>query len=93
MLARTRRPTHPGEILQEEFLTPLGMTQQQLADQTGYEVKAINRLVNGHTRLTADMAVALERIFGSSARFWINLQTELDLFDARQKKSEAQPSA
>jgi addiction module HigA family antidote len=74
-------------------LLPLGITQQQLADQIGYEVKAINRLVNGRTRVTADMALALERALGSSARFWLNLQTELDLFDARQRATQAALSA
>ncbi len=93
MTQRTRRPTTPGEILQEEFLAPLEMTQRQLAQKTGYEIKAINRLVKGRTRVTADMAVALEDTLGASARFWLNLQMEVDLFDARQKRGAPTISA
>ena len=56
-----RKPTGPGEILAEEFLLPLGLTQKQLADHLGCDVKVINRLVNGHTALSAEMAVKLRR--------------------------------
>ncbi len=60
---RQRRPTSPGEILREEFLVPLGMTQKQLANHLGCDVKVVNRLVNGRTTVTAEMALKLGATF------------------------------
>jgi addiction module HigA family antidote len=58
---RQREPTGPGEILREEFLVPLGMTQKQLADHLRCDVKVVNRLVNGRTSVTAEMALSVQR--------------------------------
>lgn len=80
-----RKPTTPGEILKEEFLAPFGLTQKELADHIGYDVKAINRLVNGHTSVTAEMAIKLGLAFRMSPDFWLNAQKAVDLFNANKK--------
>lgn len=82
---RTRKPTGPGEILSEEFLIPLGMTQKQLADHLGCDVKVVNRLVNGRTSVSAEMALKLGATFRTSAEFWMNAQQAIDLFHAQEK--------
>ncbi|MEN8164319.1 MAG: HigA family addiction module antitoxin [Acidobacteriota bacterium] len=83
-MKRTREPTSPGEILREEFLAPLGMTQKQLADHLGCDVKVVNRLVNGRTSVSAEMALKLGATFRTSAGFWLNAQKATDLFRAEQ---------
>jgi addiction module HigA family antidote len=79
-----RRPTTPGEILAEEYIAPLGMTQRQLADHIGHDVKVINRIVNGRAAVTATMALKLAAAFGTTAEFWLNAQKAVDLYAARQ---------
>lgn len=79
---RNRRPTHPGEILREEFLKPLGLTQRALAEHIGEEVKTINRLVNERGRVTIELALNLAEAFNTTPLFWINMQTLVDLWDA-----------
>ena len=81
-LTRRREPTTPGEILREEFLLPLGMTQKQLADHLGCDVKVINRIINGHTSVTAEMALRLGATFRTSPEFWLNAQKAVDLHKA-----------
>ena len=78
----TRKPTTPGEILREEFLKPLGMTQQQLAKHLGCDIKVINRVVNGRTSISAELALKLAAAFNTSAEFWINAQKAVDLYEA-----------
>ncbi len=82
MLQVKRKPTGPGEILQEEFLAPLGMTQKQLADHLGCDVKVVNRLVNGRSALTAVMALKLGAAFNTSPEFWLNAQKAVDIYRA-----------
>ena len=77
-----RRPTTPGEILREDFLRPFGMTQKQLADHLGCDVKVINRLVNGRTSVTPEMALRLAAAFSTTPDFWLNAQKAVDLFRA-----------
>jgi len=77
-----RRPTTPGEILHEQFLLPFGMTQKQLADHLGCDVKVINRLVNGRTSVTPEMALRLAAAFRTTPEFWLNAQKAVDLFRA-----------
>ncbi len=77
---RKRPPTTPGEILSEEFLKPMGLTQRRVAEHLGCDVKVINRLVNGRTAVTAPMALKLAAAFGTSAEFWLNAQLAVDLF-------------
>ena len=77
-----RKPTSPGEILQEEFLVPLKMTQQELANHIACDVKVINRIVNGRSTLTATMAIKLGAAFKTSPEFWLNSQKAVDLYEA-----------
>jgi addiction module HigA family antidote len=68
-------PVHPGEILLEEFLEPLGVSQYQLAKAVSVPARRINEIVHGQRRISADTALRLARYFGTSERFWINLQS------------------
>ena len=85
---RTRKPTTPGKILLEEFLTPAGVSQTALANHIGCDVKTINRLVNGHTSLDVHMARRLGAAFGTTADFWLNLQKAVDIYEAQQNDPE-----
>jgi addiction module HigA family antidote len=69
----------PGEILEEEFLKPLGITQYRLARDIGVPPRRINEIAKGQRAITADTALRLGRYFGVSAQFWLNLQTHYDL--------------
>ncbi len=79
---RRREPTSPGEILREEFLVPLGMTQRRLADHLGCDVKVVNRIVNGRTSVRAEMALKLGATFRTTPEFWLNAQKAVDLYRA-----------
>jgi addiction module HigA family antidote len=79
---KKRMPTTPGEILRKEFLEPLAMTQQQLADHVGCDVKVINQIVNGRSSVTAEMALKLGATFQTTAEFWLNAQRAVDLHRA-----------
>jgi antitoxin HigA-1 len=72
-------PVHPGEILLEEFLIPLGVSQYRLAKAVDVPARRINEIVHGQRRITADTALRLSRYFGTSERFWLNLQARCDL--------------
>jgi len=72
-------PVHPGEILLEEFLGPLGVSQYKLAKAVGVPARRINEIVRGQRRISADTALRLARCFGTSERFWVNLQARYDL--------------
>ncbi len=80
--ARRRTPTTPGEILREEYLVPLRMTQKELADHLGCDVKVVNRIVNGRTSVSAEMALKLGAALRTSAEFWMNAQLAVDLYKA-----------
>jgi addiction module HigA family antidote len=84
-----RPPTHPGEMLLEEFLKPMGLTQRQLADAIHVPYQRINELINSKRGMTPATALRLERFFGMSAGFWMNLQLRWDLYHARQDEAEA----
>ena len=75
----TTTPIHPGEILMEEFLEPLAVSQNRLAVAIGVPPRRINEIVHGKRRITADTALRLARYFGTTDRFWLNLQTRFDL--------------
>jgi addiction module HigA family antidote len=81
-MKQRRIPTTPGEILREEFLEPLNMTQKQLATHIGCDVKVVNRIVNGRTSVTAEMALKLGATFGTTPDFWLNAQRAIDLHRA-----------
>ena len=72
-------PVHPGEILLTEFLEPLGVSQYQLAKAVDVPARRINEIVHGQRRISADTALRLARYFGTSERFWMNLQSRYDL--------------
>jgi len=84
-MSRRRRPTRPGEILREEFLIPLGMTQKQLADHLACDVKVVNRIINGRSSLTAEMALKLGATFRTTPEFWLNAQKAVDLHRAAER--------
>ena len=85
MLQMKRKPTSPGEILQEEFLSPLGMTQRQLSDHLGCDVKVINRIVNGRAAVTAVMALKLAAALKTSPEFWLNAQEAVEIYEASRR--------
>jgi len=72
-------PVHPGEVLMEEFLGPMELSQYRLAKDIGVPPRRINEIVHGNRAVTADTALRLARYFGTSARFWLNLQAQYDL--------------
>lgn len=81
-----REPTHPGEMLREEFLLPLGITQQQLADSIHVPFQRINELVNGKRGVTPSTSLRLAKFLGVSEDFWMNLQIRWDLYRAKKKE-------
>lgn len=72
-------PVHPGEVLLEEFLKPMNLSQHRLALNIGVDARRINEIVLGKRRVTADTALRLSRFFGTSAQFWMGLQSDFDL--------------
>ena len=84
-----RTPTHPGEMLLEEFLTPMNITQRELADAIHVPYQRVNELVNQKRGVTPGTALRLARFFGISADFWLNLQIRWDLYKAQQSEKEA----
>jgi addiction module HigA family antidote len=81
-------PVHPGEILREEFMKPLGLSQNRLGRDLGVSPRRINEIVQGKRSITADTALRLSRYFGTSAEFWLGLQTDYDLDVARDELEE-----
>lgn len=79
MQPSNRVPTHPGEILREEFLVPLGQTQVALAEHLGIPLQRINEIVRGKRGVTPETAWLLAQAFGTTPQFWLNLQTAYDL--------------
>jgi len=72
-------PVHPGEVLMSQFIEPLGVTQHRVAVAIGVPPRRINEIVHGQRRVTADTALRLGRYFGTTAQFWVNLQSHHDL--------------
>jgi addiction module HigA family antidote len=72
-------PIHPGEVLHEEFLKPLGISQNKLGSDLGVSPRRINEIIHGKRSITADTALRLARYFGNSASFWLGLQMDYDL--------------
>ena len=77
-----RPPTHPGEMLREEFLVPYNITQKELARRIGVSLVRVNEIVNGKRGVTPDTALRLEQLFGLEAQVWLNLQQIWDLYQA-----------
>jgi addiction module HigA family antidote len=83
-----RTPTHPGEMLLEEFIIPMGITQRALADGIRVPYQRINDLINGRRGITPSSALRLAKFFGNSPDFWMNLQLRWDLYFAQQTESK-----
>lgn len=83
-----RTPTHPGEMLQEEFLIPMQLTQRALADAIHVPYQRVNDLVNGRRNMTPSTALRLAKFFGNSPAFWMNLQLRWDLYFALQNEEK-----
>ena len=89
MVPKNRRPSHPGEILLEEFLKPLEMSQVELAEKMGVPVQRVNTLINGKRDMTAMTALLLARVLKTTSEFWMNLQVACDLYEARKTLEHA----
>ncbi len=85
MVPMKRKPTPPGEILSEEFLVPLGITQKRLADHIGCDFKVVNRIVNEKAQVTPMMAIKLAAAFNTTPDFWLNAQKALDIYNASRR--------
>jgi antitoxin HigA-1 len=88
MIKKKLTPIHPGEILQQEFIEPMGMTQNKLAMELHVPARRINEIVLGKRSITADTALRLSRYFKNSAQFWLGLQMDFDLDIAEDKIDE-----
>ena len=84
-----REPTHPGEMLLEEFLGPMGITQKDLADSIHVPYQRINEIINKKRGITPSTALRLAKFFGVSEDFWMNLQLRCDLYRAKQDEGKA----
>jgi addiction module HigA family antidote len=88
MLMTKRKPATVGEILSEEFMRPLGLTQGGLAEAMGVQRKHVNELCNGRRNVTAATALILARVFGNTPDFWLNVQRRTDLWDVMNSPRE-----
>ncbi len=79
-----RRPTHPGEMLREDFLPDYGLTASGLASAIGVSRQSVNELLRGRRAVSPEMALRLAKLFGNSPEFWLNAQRAVDLWDAAQ---------
>jgi len=83
-----RKPTHPGEILKEDFMKPFGLTQTQLAKELDTTFRTINEIINEKRNISPEMAIKLARYFGTSEELWMNLQNQYDLHQVKSKKED-----
>ncbi|MDJ0601565.1 MAG: HigA family addiction module antitoxin [Crocosphaera sp.] len=83
-----RPPTTPGEMLREEFLEPMGLTQQQLANEIGVSYQRVNELINNKRGITTSTALRLGKYFGTSPDFWLNLQRANNLYAVLKKEQD-----
>lgn len=90
MIPKRRKPTHPGEILLQEFLEPMQLTQMELAHRMGISVQRINTLINGKRDMTAETAILLSRALKTTPEFWMNLQDAYDLYEAQTHLAHAE---
>ena len=89
MIPKHRQPSHPGEILLEEFLVPMRMSQVELARRMRVPIQRVNTLINGKRDMTAETAILLARALKTSAEFWMNLQVAVDLYRAGKQLEHA----
>jgi addiction module HigA family antidote len=83
-----RTPTHPGEMLLEEFLRPMGLTQRELSVAIRVPYQRVNEIINGRRRITPSTALRLAKFFGVSPDFWMNIQLRWDLYFAKQSEAD-----
>ena len=88
-MSKKLKNVHPGEVLQEEFLTPLNVTVYRLAKDVGVPATRLSEICHGRRSITADTALRLARYFGTSAKFWLGLQEDYDLEHAQRAKAKA----
>ena len=89
MIPKHRKPSHPGEILLEEFLRPMRLSQVELARRMEVPVQRVNTLINGKRDITAETAILLSRVLKTTPEFWMNLQDARDLYEAREHLAHA----
>ena len=80
-----RQPAHPGAVLREDFIAPIGITQRELADRLKTTFRTVNEILNEKRGVSPDMALRLARFFGTSEELWLNLQDQYDLYRAKEK--------
>ena len=89
MIPKHRAPNHPGEILKEDFLIPMGLTQTALAGHLGWSHARVNEIIHGRRGITSEAALSLADAFGTTPDLWMNLQSNFDLYRAtRQHKKK-----
>lgn len=88
MLLTSRKPTHPGEVLREEFMPDFGLSASSLAERLGVSRQTENELVHERRAVGPDMALRLARLFGTTLQYWLNLQRNVDLWDSLELHSE-----
>ena len=85
---KIKNPVLPGEILVEDFLKPLELTQKAFANHIGVDIKTVNRVIKGHTAITPELAVKFAAAFSMSAEFWLNLQHSVDIWKVHRNSNE-----
>lgn len=88
MIKLKRKPSHPGEVLKEEFLHELNISQTELAATLGTTFRTINEIINEKRNLSTEMAIKLSKYFGTSIELWLNLQNQYDIYKIYNKKKE-----
>lgn len=91
MLPKNRKPTHPGEILLEDFLIPMGKNQKELAKHLGWTYAKVNEIVHGKRGVSEESALCFADVFGTTAQFWLNLQLNHDLWLATKEHKKVRP--
>ena len=89
MIPKNRRPSHPGEILLELYLKPMGMSQLELARRMGVPIQRVNTLINGKRDMSPETAILLSKVLKTTSQFWMNLQMNCDLYDAQKRLDQA----
>jgi len=89
MIPKNRRPSHPGEILLELYLKPMGMSQMELARRMRVPIQRVNTLINGKRDMSPETAILLSKVLKTTSQYWMNLQMNCDLYDAQKRLDHA----
>jgi len=89
MIPKNRRPSHPGEILLELYLKPMGMSQLELARRMGVPIQRVNTIINGKRDVSPETAILLSKVLKTTSQYWMNLQINCDLYDAQKRLNHA----